>query len=520
MVSLHEGEEEQAPGGLGEYEYNITRFIQSFFPEEQNYIVNLPVDRAYVRDLKIPIVNAKHIAEVIPSEVENQVPISLDEAEVIGHAWEIGEESSNVITFTARHDNLEAAVQPFKKVNASIRMLSLDAVGLAGAIRLMQPEDYEDRVIAQLDIGGEQTILNVLRNGELVFTRKIPYGGQAVTEVVADVLRIEPAAAEARKLQIAPDLSEGEFAVTRPENFFRRHRIEEQDYDVIVERSREVFEDIASEIERSILSVRGTSPEVYYISGGGSLQPGAANLLEKLLEKPVREYPLRMTVPGEDVGNWVTALGTGEHYRLKSAQRIDFLESPFGSTLRGGEFNFNFFATPVLLGITSIIILLVSFLVSIWTDRQQIRKYNRQIYQVARQIDGMNLNVRKSRLPSARRIMAKARDLCRRRLASLNSSGDGAGILSVLKDISERTPTRQEMFFRLKRFRYDGSAVQFDADLDGYERIAPLQQKLAGSRYFSKVQVGQQRRILNDKVRVSMKLILKRNEKAAAGGCD
>jgi general secretion pathway protein L len=35
-----------------EYEYNIIRFVQSFFPEETEVILNLPIQRVTIRDIK------------------------------------------------------------------------------------------------------------------------------------------------------------------------------------------------------------------------------------------------------------------------------------------------------------------------------------------------------------------------------------------------------------------------------------------------------------------------------------
>ena len=512
MVTLQEAEAAGTPGGegLGEYEYNIVRFVQSFFPEEQNCVVNLPVSRAYVRDLVIPITNAKQIQEVIPFEVEQHIPVSLDTAEVIGHAWEVGEESSQVITFTAPHESLEAAVQPFLKGNVIVRMLSLDCVGLAGVARLLHPDEIRDRVIAQLDIGGEQTILNVLLSGELIFTRTIPIGGHDVTLAIAEVLGIDAASAEQKKMLLQIDL---ESKIEKADAFYRRNRVTPADYKQLVAAARGVFEDLAEELERSILALPSADPAVFYLSGGASLMAGASQFLESRLEVRVAPYPLQMSQE-ESIAPWATALGTGEHYRLKTQDRIDFLRSPFGNTLRQGEFNFNIFATPVLLGITSVIILLASFLVSIWSDNRQIRDYRLQIEAVARQIPGMKAEA------GATAMVAMAKRLCQQKLAAHQGQGGAASVLDLMKDISEKMPKKEEMYFQLKRFHFGGQDVQFDADLDGYDKIQKLKESLSKSTYFSEVQVTRQNKILNDKVRVSMKLTIKSEGKAVSRRCN
>ncbi len=511
MVTLQESDAPTVETeSIGEYEYNIVRFVQSFFPEEQNCVVNLPVSRAYVRDLVVPITNTKQIQEVIPFEVEQHIPVSLDQAEVLGHAWDVGEESSQVITFTAPHESLEAAVQPFLKGNVIVRMLSLDCVGLAGVAQLLQPDEVRDRVIAQLDIGGMQTILNVLVGGELVFTRTIPIGGHDVTLAIAETLSIDAVSAEQKKIALGLDLVS---AVEKSEAFFRRNRLTPADYKKVLQASKRVFQDLADELERSVLSLPSSDPVVYYLSGGGSQIAGTAQFLEDRLEARVAPYPLEMSGE-ESLANWATALGTGEHYRLKTQDRIDFLRSPFGNTLRQGEFNFNIFATPVLLGITSVIILLASFLVSIWSDNRQIREYRAQIETVARQIPGMKAD------GGTTAMVALAKRLCAQKLASQQGQGEGASVLDLMKDLSDKTPGRDEMFFQLKRFSYAGTDIQFDADLDGYDKIQKLKESLSKSAFFSDVQVTRQNKILNDKVRVSMKLTVKAEAKGSSRRCN
>jgi general secretion pathway protein L len=202
-ADLGEEEDSGALADLTEYEYNVTRFVQSFFPEESNYLLNLSLDRVYVRDLVIPIVNAKQINEVIPHEVENYLPVSLDEAEVIGKAWEIGDESSQVITFTAPNESLVQRVQPLLRGTTSVRMLSLDAVGLANFIQLLDPTEYQDRVVGQIDIGGSLTILNILKDGELVFSRQLPIGGRDLDYIIAEEYNVDVDMAETIKLGLA-----------------------------------------------------------------------------------------------------------------------------------------------------------------------------------------------------------------------------------------------------------------------------------------------------------------------------
>jgi len=502
-------EENQSGEILGEYEYNVIRFIQSFFPEEQNFILNIPMDRVYVRDVNVPITNLKVIQEVIPSEVENLVPVSLDEAEVIGNAWDIGEENSSVITFTARHDTLESMVIPLMRGTASVKMLSLDSVGLAGILTLLDVSEYRDRVIGQIDIGGEYTIFNVLKDGKLVYSRLIPFAGNSITHAVADTLGIDVKLAEQKKIDLEIDVSEDGRKAEKSEQFYKRNRIEKKDYAKVIKAVRGVFEDIASDIERSVLSLPCTSPEFYFLSGGASLHPGAGEFLEKNIEARMRPYPLDMG-KSEDIAIWATAIGTGEHYRLKESQRLDFLSGPFGSTLRRSEFNFNYLATPILFLAGSIIILLVSFLISILLDQQQIKGYRRQIVEIAKNIPGMG---------ASEDPIAEAKKICLARLQSVQGQTGGVTVLEILRDLTDRTPPPSDLKFELKRFNYIDREVQLEAELDNVAQVGPLQEKYQASPYYSKIEITSRNLLPNQKVRLTMKLTLKQNNTSLGADC-
>ncbi len=487
---------------LDEYEYNVIRFVQSFFPEEQNFLLNVPLERIYVRDVRVPAVNPKQLAEIIPFEVEGVLPVSLEEAEVIGQSWETVGDNSSVITFTAKHDSLESAVRPVLRGETSIRMLSVDAVGLAGFARLLPVDDYRNRIVGQIDIGGEYTIFNCLQDGRLVFTRQLPYGGQSVTETIAEMLGIDIESAEVKKLDLELNLGYDEKLAAKPDAFFKRHRIDKKDYEKIIKALREIFDDLAAEIDRSILALPCENPVVFFLSGGGSMLGGVREYLEDRLEYRVQQYPLALT-SGQPAAAWATALGTAEHYRQKAPEKFDFLNSPFGSTLKGGRFNVGIFSTPILFISGAVIIFLLGLLLSIWQDRREIRKYQTQVAQIARNIPGLGQK------NSVEEYLRSAQKMCRDRLASEAGQAGGPRVLEVLQTLTELTPGRQDMDFRFSSFQYDDKSVQVVAELADITQVPVIEQKYRESALFSNVEVVRPNVLPNGRVRLTLTLTLK-----------
>lgn len=513
------GAQAEAPEDeLDEYEYNLIRYVQSFFPEEQNFLLNLPVDRLFVRDITVPTINPKQMGEIIPFEVEALLPVALEDAEVIGQAWESREEDSSVITFTARHESLEAAVRPVLRSDTSIRMLSVDAVGLAGLVRMLPPEAYKDQPVGQIDIGGRYTIFNVVQDGKLVFSRQLPFGGQDITDIIADKLNLSGDQAERKKQDLEFNLGYDNKRAGKPDVFFRRNRVEPKTYEAMITASRHGFDGLAEEIERSVLALPCETPATFYLSGGAAQMGGVREFLEDSLERRVIHYPLALS-SGQDMSLWATAIGTAEHYRAKAIDRLDFLNSPFGATLRGGSFNLGIFSTPILFVSASVIIFLISLLMSIWQDRREIAKYDQQVVQVAKQISGLKIT------GNVEADLAAAQRMCKERLLSTAGQG-GTRVLDILKTLTDLTPPRSELDFRFSSFQYDDKSVQVIAQFaganqgDSLNSAARLEEKYKSSPLFSKVEVLR-RNILPDKrsVRMTFKLTLKKETAATSVRC-
>ncbi|MCB1172277.1 MAG: pilus assembly protein PilM [Leptospiraceae bacterium] len=499
---------------LGEYEYNLVRYVLSFFPEEQNFIINLPQEKLYVRDLNIPVINPRQLPEMIPFEVENLIPITLEEAEVQGIIAESNEESTRVVSFSVNRQVLIDTVEPLQRGDSAIRMLSVDAVGLAEFARLLPENDYRDRVIAQIDMGGEYTIFNALKNGQLIFTRKLDLGGADITRLVAEQFKLGNDEAEQRKLELGLDLTFLNKELQPDDAWFKRLRVEKSEYVKLLKKVESLFKELCEEIERSVLSLPVESPQVFYCSGGLSLMAGVIDYLGQELGRRVTAYPVALS-NGENPALWATAIGTSAHYQRKSQDRLDFLNSPFGSTLKGGELNFNMFSTPIMILLLSVILFLGGLLAGVVLDRRQIQANRTELIKVARTIPGVKAS------SNYKTILNNIKQVCRTRLRSAGGTEDGQGILQILQEITRLTPGPDDLFFKLRLLTYTGDGVKFDADVNNYEDSTRLIAALKKSTLFSKVELAKNQRAYNQKlIRITVQIKLNRQSKLAGASCN
>lgn len=185
-----------------EYETNVLRFINTYFAEEHAIVLSLSLDRLFVREISIPLTTEKAVREVIPFEIESRVPFPMETVEVLGSVWRIDQEKSDVITYTSHHSEFDTLASPFLESSLVFRGIFVDSVCLGSVISKHLHKEIQFANVAQLDIGGKKSILNVTKDGKIAHTRFLSVGGDTLTEEISKTLKIPKDKAEALKTSI------------------------------------------------------------------------------------------------------------------------------------------------------------------------------------------------------------------------------------------------------------------------------------------------------------------------------
>lgn len=486
-------QEESEDTSQEDYEYNLVRFIQSFFPEETNYILTLPLSEAYVRDIEIPVVNPVQALEILPNEVENRVPVSLEDAEVIGEYWKSDEEASHFISYTAPLEAIQKSVEPLIRSGGSVRMLTVPTAALASAIQLLPEHLYLNQIVGQVDIGFQDTLINLLDSGAVCFTRSVPFGFQDLLDSIQEITGFDLDKSENLLRDLELDVSESK-AGGYNEAVASMYRLSKEDAKKISRKAKDFYREVATEIERTLISAPVPSPASVYISGGGAALTGCDDFLETSLGVPVNPYPLQLET--DNIAPWVLSLGMLEHFGRKQKERIDFLSTPFGSTLRRGEIRLSAFSTPLYIASTALVFLLIGFIVGIVSDRNQLRQYRQLARQEAQKIVPGIANSPQSPVEAVRTV-------CQERLSSVQTRYGGFRSLDILKEISEKTPSRGQVAeLEVKDMHYRESQVDVTLELGSDTEIATVQQALRESQMFASVAEARSDTLPRGRVRV------------------
>ena len=204
--------------------------------------ISLPGHSALARFIQLPPVESSKVADVVKYEARQQIPFALED--VIWDFQTLGggiEESgfmlgAEVGLFAMKKENVYESMVPFTNAKVEIEMIQIaplamhnflcyDQLGIRVEEEFMAPEDY----IIMLDMGTDNTTL-LVTNGEKIWIRNVPLGGNNFTRALTKEMKLTFAKAEHLKCN----------ATKSP------------DPRAVFQALRPVFNEYVSEIQRSI----------------------------------------------------------------------------------------------------------------------------------------------------------------------------------------------------------------------------------------------------------------------------
>lgn len=281
---------------------------------------------AFLRNAAIPMAGGEdRFANLVRVEIEQNIPFPIDEmvcdSQVLG---DMPNGDKSVVIVASKVDQIENIVEAVKSAGFNPEMIDVAPVSL---INLLQASStYEGGCVVILDIGAKTTSLSIVE-GEKIYNRAIPVGGNTITKEIAQILGCSMDDAESYKCQNAYVSMGG---VTEDED---------ETLDAVAKVCRSVMTRLHAEITRSINFYRsqqgGSTPAKLYLTGGTSLLPQIGEFFQDSLQIEVgylNPFDAVSVAPSVDQTNLeydsvflAAATGTALHYAGKSQITINLL---------------------------------------------------------------------------------------------------------------------------------------------------------------------------------------------------
>lgn len=229
----------------------------------------LPAASVITRRINVPAgLQEEDLVFQVESEAGQYMPFDMDEVnfdfQVIGPSPDIADELE-VLLAASRKDKVEDRVAV--ALSAGLKTTIMDVEQFAAqtafndVIAPQLPENGRDRIVALVDIGANNTRINVLLNGESIYMRDQTFGGEQLTQEICNQFNLSREEAEAAKR-----------SGNLPENY---------QIDVL----QPFCETLALEVTRALqfffTSTRFSQADYIFLSGGCAAIPGLEEIVSE-----------------------------------------------------------------------------------------------------------------------------------------------------------------------------------------------------------------------------------------------
>ncbi len=488
-----ENNTEELNNYLSGFEYNLLRFIKTLFTDQEEIALILNNEDLFIRNLEIPVEKVETAFEIFENEIESLLPYTLEELQVLPSLIKFENNTAYFIGFAALNSLLESYTKIIIENGLSLRMLGVECIALASAIELLLEADYLKKNVIQMDIGYSRTIINILEKGKLSFSRTINFGFKNLIDILKKYLQEKSITEETIEEFVKKNL----FQLLKGNiNFsYKINNIENLQKEILEE-----FQYFLTEVKRTLITLNYEYYSYILLSGEGALIQNINEYIEENLNIQTKFYEIQL---GEDnISPWIILIGGFLHYIKSQKQKIDFLNTPLGKTLKKGEIRLEVFLPPALITSVALIIFLISFVISILLERRQLAYYQGEIQKIAKTVPGIEDSLNP---------ISAAKKICEEKLNYWKNILAGTKFLDIIKELEEYSPEPHVANIQFKSLRYEENQIFLELVVDNIGNVVKVQEEFQKSRLFSVVEVVRRDLIAGQKVRLELSLKIKPN---------
>ncbi|MBL7684415.1 MAG: pilus assembly protein PilM [Deltaproteobacteria bacterium] len=476
-------------------EQQTTALLNRFFEEHpmphDTAITSMSGLQCSFRSLEFPFTQTKKIDSAIEFELENYVPIPIEDLVVDYVVTDKSENSSKALAAYAPQAEIAKQIAMLANANSDPRFLSIESIDLANLFHsgLLPPEG----TYILLDLGHSKTNLCLMQGAKLRAVRTLSMGGRHITQAIAKQLNVD--LAEAERLKVS------------------KGRVSAFDHeDELSEVIQKVLDDLLVQVRQTLFSFyeKGEKTiEAVYLCGGTSKLSGIDQYISTRLRLNVS--PLDVL----DVS--YTQIKDPESVRAVIAPcmamifRTVYPTKTIDINFRRGEFAYkrdleaissNF--RPIAIMATLVVMLGISYVAfTLYTFKNREKKMNKSVASLLTQ----GLPNPPKKLPEGAQA---ALSFVNSRVNEANDrvkklEGDNAvSAFEIMRLISTNLPSRDDLKLDIDDMSIDADHARLEGRTTSYEAVDKVKASLEKVTTFKNVQTGNVRKGVQDEIKFSL----------------
>ncbi len=466
---------------------------------------NLPKDHIYAalsgqvmafRQITLPFGDFKKIDTTIEFEMENYVPLPLDELLIDYQILFSSKTQSNILIGYTRTREMVRLMTAFSGADLDPRFVGAEPIEMAHLLKLgmIQPEG----AFCLLDMGHEKTNVMIFSGQQLAYARSIMVGGRCLTQAVAEALKIPHSEAEKMKTELGDVGNGSEDMDAMTQQIANAIKGALQSFIIQLRQTLLSYQENQGQAVQAILLCGGTSRLIgmdQYLSSQVRMNVSFADCLDAPFNKLADATWCRPVVPMALCLAYRGVIGVG----LKD---IQFCRGEF--SYKGEMREIGVWAKQVaVMMVISALFILGTFFTSYFTLRGRVKAQQAKIAAITATI--LPDLPPKSRAKTSTVLSAldgkisEMKDRQKKMEEEVTLS-----VMEVLKGISSTMPPREQLTMDINELTLVSKRVRLQGDTNSFEAIDLIKNGLSQSPLFKNISTGNVRKGPKGEVKFDM----------------
>lgn len=450
---------------------------------EFKIVTSISTDRVLLRNISFPFTDITKIATAIPFEAEENIPYPIDMVTFDFQTLPEKEiESRTVILAALNKDYLKSIIEIFNKSGLHPVFAGIESNSILRCYEYFN--SVNDETVLQIDVGNSKTVINIVKDSSLLYTRGISSGIGNLVEKTSELLNVS--LSEAQKIIETLDIDLTSFESNIKSDNFKNLNITKAKLKTIFNDASDLFLKIMEEIT---FTLKASGEYTDYsrfsriiITGGGSNIKGVSRIIGDISGLPVVFMPFLNGYPDADVrSRFSVCLGNLLVYMNNSSTSINFLKGDFISDANQGSLKK--FYLPFFFVSLAIFFLIINFSSTVYYVVKS-NNYTEKILQQKFKNYFNTQTVPKDPIKEAMNILATEK----KELSVLKELlGDQSLFLPTLSLIIKNFSGAEG--FDIKKIEYDGKSTVFEGETKKSSDLEDFKKNLLSTGEFESVTI-------------------------------